>query len=280
MKVSLFFHYLYHSIIVIASVYESSLYPMNQDLPLSKNDNLIAFELVLQHGSIMNHHQICALALVNKFGNDYIKKTADSRKKYFASSSRYHKGHRYIVWHTHGSAYAYTYFASSGKTRSLCMRYHHLKDQQNFQCDEANWTNHVFPLLGAPNIFFNQRGNVCFYATGMINVLGHGKQREVIEYVIDSKGKRKKTRCVLGTKNNGGDFTSISLAQFARHAFPNLTRAVFNSDITYEVSTPWYKDTIKVFHWDGIKVPHAESSGIKLNRLLEKTHPNEHVAKN
>lgn len=282
---SYFFHYLFYGMLIITSLYGAFLYPMKQEQHSLLKDNFTGFGLVLKHGSIFNHDMVCALALVNKFCNAHIQSTAHFRKQYFSEGSNYHKNKLSIIWHRNGSAYAYAYFFSDNRTRYLCMKSHYLLDEKSFRSYTANWNNKAFSLLGAPNIFFTQKGEVCFYATGIINVLGHGVQREVIEYTLDAKGNNKKTRCVIGTKDSNGQFVSVSLAQLAKYSFPSLTRAVLNSSHVSELSTPWHKDTVKVFHWDGVDIPrhyhnHKELSDITFNALRGKTCPNAHAAKN
>ena len=274
---------LLYSIITITSLYISLLHTMDQPHISFKNNQEIVFELILDHGSIFSHNLICALALVNKYSNRYIKNTAFIRKNLLEMRWDDHKNQTQLVWHIHGSAYAYVNFLP--EKNCLRINYNYLSTQNCISCMVEKWTNDPRLLLNEPKIFFNQKGDACYYASGILFVPGYGTRREIIEYSVSRKYEKKQIRCVLGTINNKKEFQSFSLAHIARNSFPDLTRAILNSQNTYELSSPWHRDTIKVFDWNGVKVPqeYLDSRGkthINFNTLSGKIYSNEHVAKN
>jgi len=254
MKQSMSGRHLMYSIIAVHALYLPPLYSMDQTYEgYIKDNNTIVFELVFENGSIFNHNLVCSLALVNKYINQFIKNTAHIRKQQLEMGYDNHKNKSRLVWHVHGSAYAYVYFVP--EPMRLLINYNYLSAKNFMTCITQQWNNDPHPLLAESNVFFNQNGDACYYASGIINVLGRGKKREIIEYSLSRKGQERRIRCVLGRINDKKEFQSLSLAHFAKNSFPDLTKAILNSQITYELSSPWHTNKIKVFHWDGVKLP-------------------------
>jgi hypothetical protein len=241
-----------HLIVAIFGLHFSLFHAMNQAPESIKSRRLIAFETMLNHYTIFNHKLACSLALVNKYANQRIKNTAQQRKECLQSISHDHKNRSRLVWHIHGGAYAYVYYSVDSDV--LTMNYDYLSKKNLIVGMAERWDNEPHELLNNPQIFFNSKGDACYYASGIMQVLGHGKKREIIEYALSIDNKPKETRCVLG-RNKKKEFEAISLGHIAKNSFPDLTQAIFNSSHQYELSSPWHKDKIKVFHWDGVTIP-------------------------
>lgn len=243
-------------ICTIFALHCSLVHPMDQTCQAIKSNELMAFEILLNQGvTIFNHKLVCSLALVSKLPNQRIKDTAHLRKKRLERIATDYKNQRRLVWHTYGGAYAYMHDYEIGLNNKLTMFYIYLSKKNQTTNMFATWNNEPHEVLYNPGIFFNPKGDACYYASGIMDVLGHGRKREIIEYSLSIHNQAKQTRCVLGRNNKKKEFQTISLAHIAKNSFPDLTQAILNSSNQYELSTVWHKDKIKVFHWDGVKVP-------------------------
>jgi hypothetical protein len=242
-------------IIAILGFYFSLFHAMEQTPKNIKSKGLIAFEIILNSITIFNHQLACSLALVNKLSNERIKNTAHLRKKHLESNffSDHKRDQTRLVWHIHAGAYARVCYSANSKT--LIMDYNYLHKKHHITNLRERWDNEPHLLLNEHKIFFNHKGDACYYASGVMQVLGHGKKREIIEYSLSIDNKAKITRCVLGKTNKKKEFQTMSLAHITKNSFPDLTQAILNSSHQYELSTPWHKDRIKVFHWDGVTIP-------------------------
>lgn len=253
-------------IIAMLPFYCSLLHPMDKANEKIKSNEAIVFETTLNTIVIYDHLLACSLALVNKYSNSRIKTTADfCQKKLEANFSDKYQIN--FAWHIHKRAYAYAYCLFYRK--ELIMNYNYLNKEDEMISMTAEWKNDPDLLLHKQNIFFNHKGDACYYASGIMEVLGRGKKREIIEYSLSIDNEQKESRCVLGKTNKKKEFQAISLASIAKNSFLDLTQAILHSSHQYELSTPWHKDRIKVFHWDGVAVPQRyRAAHVYLDSLL------------
>jgi len=247
-------------IVVIIGLHYALFHAMDQTLENIKNKKLIVFETILNHIIIFNHKTVCSLALVSKWSNKQIKNTDHRRKERLKTILSNHENRINLVWHIHGGAYAYMYYSANPKT--LTMNYIYLSKRNQATHMTERWANDPHLMLKEHKIFFNRKGDACYYASGIMQILGHGTRREIIEYSLSIDNKSNAIRCVLGKTNEKKEFQTTSLALIAKNSFPDLTQAILNSSNQYELSTPWHKDRIKVFHWDGVIIPQRYSNSL------------------
>lgn len=123
-----------------------------------------------------SHNTICALALVSKEWNEFIKNARVQRRRYFAFTQEYRNLHmtqkeiyQQQVWHKNNSAYVYWMEMEDGETQ-FCLTYLDGNDKiSTSECTDASLT---IPIFKNYRPFFTAQGNACCHAWHEENITG------------------------------------------------------------------------------------------------------------
>ncbi|HSC25180.1 MAG TPA: hypothetical protein VLB80_03135 [Candidatus Babeliales bacterium] len=224
-------------------------------------NDMFAHQLTSNVG-LFNHDNICALALVNKYLNTVVEKTALQRRQYLASQPAYINArtldtllYKQTTWHKYCSAYAYWVGHTTEDMRKwdkqILFTLVHLDGDNNIFTHllEGSHTGSgaLTPLFDSCVPFFNAKGDACFHAHGLFKKQQGTKDSilynpycngYIFEYSIKTNGFQKRTLCYVNIiSKETPDPDNKNIINCVKYLNDIRLKKIINSKVISESST-------------------------------------------